>query len=67
MAMQGIAAVLAGLLAQRLGAGPTGASTAIGIMGCASLIVTVALIPGLRRTRPSRPRASADEITAKLS
>jgi hypothetical protein len=36
-------------------------------MGCASLIVTVTLIPGLRRTRPSRPRASADEITAKLS
>ena len=53
MAMQGIAAVLAGLLAQRLGGGPSGASAAIGILGCASLLVTVTLIPGLRRTRPT--------------
>jgi hypothetical protein len=52
-AMQGIAAVLAGLLAQRLGGGPAGAATAIGVFGCASLAVTVALIPGLRRTRPA--------------
>lgn len=51
-AMQGIAAVLAGLLAQRLGGGTAGASAAIGLFGCASLAVTVALIPGLRRTRP---------------
>lgn len=54
MATQGIAAVLAGLLAQRLGAGQAGASTAIGLLGCASLTVTVTLIPGLRRTRPAR-------------
>ena len=53
-AMQGIAAVLAGLLAQRLGGGNAGAATAIGVLGCASLAVTVALIPGLRRTRPGR-------------
>jgi hypothetical protein len=52
-AMQGIAAVLAGLLAQRLGGGPASAATAIGVFGCASLAVTVALIPGLRRTRPA--------------
>ena len=55
-AMQGIAAVLAGLLAglltRGLGGGPAGASAAIGVLGCASLCVTVALIPGLRRTRP---------------
>lgn len=51
-AMQGIAAVLAGLLAERFGGGPSGASTAIGVLGCASLCVTVTLIPGLRRTRP---------------
>jgi predicted MFS family arabinose efflux permease len=54
MAMQGIGAVLAGLLAQRLG-GPPGASTAIGVFGCASLAVTVALVPGLRRTRLAVP------------
>ena len=61
MAMQGIAAVLAGLLAQRLGGGHAGAATAIGVLGCASLAVTVALIPGLRRTRPrpGRPHAAA--------
>jgi hypothetical protein len=66
-AMQGIAAVLAGVLAQRLGAGHAGASTAIGIMGCASLTVTVTLIPGLRRTRPSPVLASADDTMTKLS
>jgi len=60
MAMQGIAAVLAGLLAQRLGGGAAGAATAIGILGCASLTVTVWLIPGLRRTRPVRPAPGAD-------
>jgi hypothetical protein len=53
-AMQGVAAVLAGLLAQRLGGSP-GAATAIGVFGCASTAVTVALIPGLRRTRPAVP------------
>jgi hypothetical protein len=52
LAMQGIAAVLAGLLAQCLGGGPSAAATAIGLLGCASLTVTVTLIPGLRRTRP---------------
>jgi hypothetical protein len=54
MAMQGIAALLAGLLAQRLGGGHQAAATAIGILGCASLAVTVTLIPGLRRSRPGR-------------
>ncbi len=52
LAMQGIAAVIGGLLAQRLGGTPSAAATAIGLLGCASLAVTVALIPGLRRTRP---------------
>jgi predicted MFS family arabinose efflux permease len=55
-AMQGVGAVLAGLLTQRLHGGPAAAATAIGVMGCASLAITVALIPGLRRTRPRRGR-----------
>ena len=59
-AMQGIAAVLAGSLAQWLGGGHRAAATAIGILGCASLAVTVALIPGLRRTRPGM--TGADEL-----
>lgn len=54
-AMQGVAAVLAGLLAERLTGGP---ATAIGILGCASLVITASLIPGLRRTghRPAAVR-----------
>ena len=63
MAMQGVAAVLAGLLAQRLGGGQAGAATAIGVMGCASLAVTVTLIPGLRRTRPAPSPARAPTIS----
>ena len=55
--------MLAGLLAQRLGGGPGGASTAIGAFGCASLAVTVALIPGLRRTRPGGTARGADRAT----
>jgi hypothetical protein len=67
MAMQGIAAVLAGLLAQRLGGGQSGAATAIGIMGCASLTITVTLIPGLRRTRPGRPVQESDRRPMAVS
>jgi hypothetical protein len=51
-AMQGVGAVIAGLLTEQLHGGPAAACTAIGVMGCASLAVTVTLIPGLRRTRP---------------
>jgi MFS family permease len=58
MAMQGIAAVLAGLVAQRVTGGP---AVAIGIIGCASLVVSVALIPGLRRTK-AQPCHSATEM-----
>jgi hypothetical protein len=64
MAMQGIAAVIAGLLAQRLGGGPAGAATAIGVMGCASLAVTASLVPGLRRTRPGRAPRDGDRAMA---
>jgi hypothetical protein len=71
MAMQGIGAVLAGLLAQALqarglGGGPAAAATAIGILGCASLTVTVALIPGLRRSRPrpASPSTRAPAVSA---
>ena len=70
-AMQGVAAVLAGLLAVRLAGGP---AVAIGVLGCLSLVVTLALIPGLRRTRTAaRPEpavlAAGREIVpaAKLS
>jgi predicted MFS family arabinose efflux permease len=69
MAMQGIGAVLAGLLAQALqarglGGGPSSAATATGILGCVSLTVTIALIPGLRRTRPAAPNTRAPAVSA---
>jgi hypothetical protein len=64
-AMQGVAAVLAGLLAQRLGGGHAGAATAIGVLGCVSLAVTVALIPGLRRTRPGDSEAAPGKTTIR--
>jgi hypothetical protein len=67
MAMQGVAALAAGLLAQRLGGGQAAAATAIGILGCASLAVSVMLIPGLRRTRPGRPLPSAGDIKMRVS
>jgi hypothetical protein len=58
-AMQGVAAVLAGLLAEEVHGGP---AAAMGVLGCVSLLISLSLIPGLRRTRvaPSRPAA---EIT----
>jgi len=55
--------VLAGSLAQWLGGGHRAAATSIGILGCASLAVTVALIPGLRRSQPRNPApVAADEL-----
>ena len=65
-AMQGVGAVLAGLLTQRLHGGPAAAATAIGVMGCASLAITVALIPGLRRTRPRRGRYGSGTAPAAV-
>jgi hypothetical protein len=67
MAMQGAAALPAGLLAQRLGGGHAGATTAIGIMGCTSLAITATLVPGLRRTRPHGSLGRNGEIPAIVS
>jgi hypothetical protein len=60
-AMQGVAAVLGGLLTERLAGGP---AAAIGVLGCASLVITVALIPGLRRSRPGHIPAAVPEPAA---
>ena len=58
MAMQGIGALVGGTVAEGFDSGRTGAATAVGIMSCASLAVSVALIPGLRRSR-GRPATVA--------
>ncbi|MGN6744397.1 MAG: hypothetical protein ACTHJL_14045, partial [Amnibacterium sp.] len=57
--MQGIGALLAGLLASALGVGPAGAAEAMGLLAVASLAVTAALTPGLARSRPDRQQAVA--------
>jgi hypothetical protein len=59
MAMQGIGATLAGCLAQALGSTRSAASVAIFIMAATSLAVSVALVPGLRRSRATILRTAA--------
>ncbi len=52
MGMQGVGAAAAGAVSQLLGADAAAAGTTVGIMAVASLAGTVALTPGLRRSRP---------------
>jgi hypothetical protein len=52
MGMQGVGALLAGLLASALGVGPAAAAEAMGVLAIASLAVTAALTPGLARSKP---------------
>lgn len=53
MVGQAVFALLAGTIAQALGAGPAAAATAAGICATASVLVTLSLTPGLRRSRPA--------------
>lgn len=55
MAMQGIGALAAGLVATLLGADAHAAGVAMSLMAVASVAVTLALTPGLRRSRAGRP------------
>jgi len=54
MSMQGVGALLAGGLATLLGADARAAGLAIGTMAAASVLVTLSLVPGLRRSREGR-------------
>jgi hypothetical protein len=54
-AMQGVGALLAGTVATLLGADAHAAGVAIGLMAVASVVVTLALVPGLRRSRQHVP------------
>jgi MFS family permease len=60
MSMQGIGALLAGLIATSLGADAHAAGIAISLMAVTSVAVTLVLAPGLRRSRADHP----DEILA---
>jgi MFS family permease len=51
MSMQGVGALLAGGLATVLGGDSSAAALAIGVMSSASLLVTLSLVSGLRRSR----------------
>lgn len=53
MVGQGMGAVLGGAVAQLLGTGTLAASRAMAVMALLSIVVTVVLTPGLRRSRPS--------------
>ena len=53
--MQGVGALLAGAVATLLGSDAHAAGLAIGLMATASVVVTLALVPGLRRSRQHVP------------
>ena len=52
MVGQALGALLGGAVAAALGVGPTAAAHAMGAMAVASVVVSIALTPGLRRSRP---------------
>lgn len=52
MVGQAVGALLGGAAASALGVGPDAAARAMGVMAVASVVVSVALTPGLRRSRP---------------
>jgi len=52
MVGQALGALLGGAVASALGVGPTAAAHAMGAMAVASVVVSIALTPGLRRSRP---------------
>ena len=55
MVGQALGALLGGAAATALGVGPVAAAQAMGLMALASLVVSFALIPGLRRSRLGVP------------
>ncbi len=55
MVGQALGALLGGAAAAALGVGPAAAAQAMGVMALASLVVSIALIPGLRRSRLGVP------------
>jgi hypothetical protein len=51
---QAMGALSAGVVADLMGVGSTAAAHAMGVMAVASILVNVALVPGLRRSDPGR-------------
>jgi predicted MFS family arabinose efflux permease len=61
---QALGALLAGSAADLIGVGPEAAGQAMTVMAAASIVVSVSLVPGLRRSRATAP-VVADPATAK--
>lgn len=59
---QAVGALLAGTAADLIGVGPEAAGRAMAIMAAASVLVSVALVPGLRRSRAVPVRARATPV-----
>jgi predicted MFS family arabinose efflux permease len=55
MVGQAVGALLGGAVASALGVGPVAAAHAMGAMAVASVVVSIALTPSLRRSRPGAP------------
>jgi MFS family permease len=66
MSMQGLGALVAGGIATLLGGDADAAALSIGLMAVASVVVTVSLVPGLRRSREGRGLdvLALDELSA---
>jgi MFS family permease len=65
MAMQGVGALAAGLVATMLGADSRAAGLAIALMAAASIVVTLALVPGLTRSKAGRPFAPLPTVPGR--
>jgi MFS family permease len=63
---QALGALLAGSAADLIGVGPEAAGHAMTLVAAASIVVSVSLVPGLRRSRSTAPGVvGADAATAK--
>lgn len=65
MAGQAVGALLGGTVAGALGVGPAAAARAMGVMAVGSVLVSLALTPGLRRSRPGAEVREAATAVAR--
>ena len=65
MAGQAVGALIGGTVASGLGVGPAAAAQAMGVMAVGSVLVSLALTPGLRRSRPGAEVREAATAAAR--
>ena len=66
MVGQAVGALLGGAVASGLGLGPAAAAHAMGVMAIASIVASLGLTPGLRRSRPGLVRAEPSPATSQV-